>query len=441
MSSNDLEEYRLKQREKWGGGSVPSSAPSLPISVGRQMTPEQVVSASHVSKIHILPIGTDVPESDRLAAATEFLGSKVSANENVVKGEVFTSKANKYVVVGTEPVGGGSISRDTDFFVSGPPVTELVKLQLVALLNEPAADTSSNDEEVSDKLFRDNVGPFVEGLLERKKTLLINLNEIVVVGDVRYVATAMDPVLSGDSELAGLAMITRDTLVYIDVDQAGEFSRIHVLPFQDTLPRVYDFDIFEDYLRPYFTANPTNHYSVNTQFVFHGVQFKVVCVDPAGDSRPRRIGPGTMIHCEGLLHASLRNILPPELLEQLSTLPPGLQMLLINTELLASADMLDRFIDLQETLAARRGVADEVLNALPTEEYHEDTSGVPREERPENATQCMICLSDFSNGERVRRLPCAHVYHQPCIDEWLHRCTDCPLCKSNVEQAFIRSNT
>jgi len=122
-------------------------------------------------------------------------------------------------------------------------------------------------------------------------------------------------------------------------------------------------------------------------------------------------------------------MLPPELLSQLSGLPPGLQMLLINTELLASADMLDRFIDLQETLAARRGVSEEVLNAIPLIRY----------EGGENrATECMICLADFDNNDQLRRLPCGHVYHQPCIDEWLHRCTDCPLCKANVDRA-IRS--
>jgi len=449
--SSELEEYRSRQREKWsGGGSVPSATidppvtsapPTRPDPQATTSAPENVVhsSSANLSKVHILPVGVDIAEPDRLRAATQFLSSKLASNSSIVKGEVFKFQETKYVVVGTDPIAGGSISRDTDFFVSGPPVTELSKLQLVALLGEPSDTSPQNDEEISDKLFRESLGPYIEGLLGFEKSLLISNQEIITVGNVRYVATAMDPIAPVDN--GGLSMITKDTLVYIDVDQAGEFARVHVPPFQDTLPRVYDFDIFEDYLRPYFSMNPMNHYSVNTQFVFHGVQFKVVCVDPAGDNRPRRIGPSTMIHCEGLLHASLRNILPPELLEQLSTLPPGLQMLLINTELLASADMLDRFIDLQETLAARRGVSSEVLSALPTEEFREDTSGIAREERPENATQCMICLSDFASGESIRRLPCTHVYHQPCIDEWLHRCTDCPLCKTNVEQAFIRSNT
>ena len=40
---------------------------------------------------------------------------------------------------------------------------------------------------------------------------------------------------------------------------------------------------------------------------------------------------------------------------------------------------------------------------------------------------CVICLEPFDNGESVRRLPCKHVFHTRCIDEWLMHCSDiCP---------------
>jgi hypothetical protein len=48
------------------------------------------------------------------------------------------------------------------------------------------------------------------------------------------------------------------------------------VPFQDTLPRAYEYDIFRDYVRPYFKANPLTRFSVNDHFTFHGVQFKVM---------------------------------------------------------------------------------------------------------------------------------------------------------------------
>jgi len=32
---------------------------------------------------------------------------------------------------------------------------------------------------------------------------------------------------------------------------------------------------------------------------------------------------------------------------------------------------------------------------------------------------CSICVSAFLDGESVRVLPCRHIYHHPCIDDWL----------------------
>jgi len=46
---------------------------------------------------------------------------------------------------------------------------------------------------------------------------------------------------------------------------------------------------------------------------------------------------------------------------------------------------------------------------------------------------CSICLTEVSAGENVRRLPrCGHVFHRSCIDLWLVRQADCPLCKQDV---------
>ena len=37
-------------------------------------------------------------------------------------------------------------------------------------------------------------------------------------------------------------------------------------------------------------------------------------------------------------------------------------------------------------------------------------------------TECAICLNDFTKGDRVRVLPCKHIFHLDEVDEWLiHR--------------------
>lgn len=47
--------------------------------------------------------------------------------------------------------------------------------------------------------------------------------------------------------------------------------------------------------------------------------------------------------------------------------------------------------------------------------------------------ECAICLDDFEENTRLRRLPCGHVFHATCIARWLiERSAVCPLCKYDL---------
>ncbi|CAM9883564.1 unnamed protein product [Ectocarpus sp. 13 AM-2016] len=50
---------------------------------------------------------------------------------------------------------------------------------------------------------------------------------------------------------------------------------------------------------------------------------------------------------------------------------------------------------------------------------------------------CIVCFGDYEPGDRLARLPCRHVYHAQCIDEWLDRAKlpSCPLCKTDLRHA------
>lgn len=51
--------------------------------------------------------------------------------------------------------------------------------------------------------------------------------------------------------------------------------------------------------------------------------------------------------------------------------------------------------------------------------------------------QCPICLSNIDAGDAIRSLPgCGHDFHKSCIDLWLLRRADCPMCKRDVCSAF-----
>lgn len=53
---------------------------------------------------------------------------------------------------------------------------------------------------------------------------------------------------------------------------------------------------------------------------------------------------------------------------------------------------------------------------------------------PSGESHCPICLVDFRQGDNVRTLPrCGHFFHQSCVDLWLLRRAECPMCKGKVE--------
>jgi len=61
---------------------------------------------------------------------------------------------------------------------------------------------------------------------------------------------------------------------------------------------------------------------------------------------------------------------------------------------------------------------------------------------PEDCGECAICLSNVQVGDKVRTiLGCGHTYHRACIDLWLVRRSDCPLCKGPVRKRDLETRS
>lgn len=51
--------------------------------------------------------------------------------------------------------------------------------------------------------------------------------------------------------------------------------------------------------------------------------------------------------------------------------------------------------------------------------------------------ECTICLGTVQSGEHMRcLLVCGHTFHGKCIDVWLNRRADCPLCRRPIHPAW-----
>ncbi|KAK9004374.1 hypothetical protein V6N11_002176 [Hibiscus sabdariffa] len=73
---------------------------------------------------------------------------------------------------------------------------------------------------------------------------------------------------------------------------------------------------------------------------------------------------------------------------------------------------------------ANRGVKRKALKTFPTVNYSADLN------LPGLDSECVICLSDFTTGDRMRLLPkCNHGFHVRCIDKWLISHSSCPKCR------------
>ena len=53
----------------------------------------------------------------------------------------------------------------------------------------------------------------------------------------------------------------------------------------------------------------------------------------------------------------------------------------------------------------------------------------------ETNKECLICLSEQEIGSFSVKLPCGHLYHRPCLVEWLEKHCTCPVCRYEIESA------
>ncbi|XP_063675226.1 mucin-5AC-like isoform X2 [Bolinopsis microptera] len=86
----------------------------------------------------------------------------------------------------------------------------------------------------------------------------------------------------------------------------------------------------------------------------------------------------------------------------------------------------EQLLMLDELLPKNQGATKEMIsNKTSLQQYH-------KSDNHENDS-CIICITDFEESEGIRLLPCCHIYHFGCVDNWLKRKKTCPMCRSPID--------
>ncbi|XP_053553033.1 E3 ubiquitin-protein ligase RLIM, partial [Bombina bombina] len=69
-----------------------------------------------------------------------------------------------------------------------------------------------------------------------------------------------------------------------------------------------------------------------------------------------------------------------------------------------------------------RGLTKEQIDNLSTRNFGENDA----------LKTCSVCITEYTQGNKLRKLPCSHEYHVHCIDRWLSENSTCPICRRAV---------
>ena len=85
----------------------------------------------------------------------------------------------------------------------------------------------------------------------------------------------------------------------------------------------------------------------------------------------------------------------------------------------------EQLLELEDNVGkVNRGLNVEQIDKLPLKKFRKD--------KYKGNNQCIICMEQFIEKEKVKLLPCRHIFHINCIKQWLMKEKNCPFCKSEI---------
>ena len=101
-------------------------------------------------------------------------------------------------------------------------------------------------------------------------------------------------------------------------------------------------------------------------------------------------------------------------------------------------DDLDINIITEESISQQK--LEEDIRALPTFKVDEAYMKKIESNTEECMKKCVICMEEFAVGDDLKTLPCFHIFHGKCVNQWLMENMNCPVCKMSINPSNGNSN-
>jgi hypothetical protein len=83
----------------------------------------------------------------------------------------------------------------------------------------------------------------------------------------------------------------------------------------------------------------------------------------------------------------------------------------------------EQLLQLEEQVGSvNKGLSKEKIKNIPEKPFHKALF--------DDNLECIICMENFEENEKVKQLYCGHIFHGDCIDKWLEKEKKCPFCKA-----------
>jgi hypothetical protein len=72
------------------------------------------------------------------------------------------------------------------------------------------------------------------------------------------------------------------------------------------------------------------------------------------------------------------------------------------------------------------------FDELKEKKYGEIKNEIVDKSSNSKEEKCIVCLGDFGDNDNVKITPCGHIFHPPCLKEWITDNHTCPVCRTSL---------